>query len=225
MAITVTGTPASARRSAQPSPASPAPTTSDPAHAGRWSMSRRPVVEPVVQPTLAGLAAGDDRPHALPPLLDERRARAAFAVGASMCPSAVSSGRRAGDAEAALARPHPQPHRPAQVVQARRRVRGGRVEQHAPGDELALADHLLVVEVALAARRAARRHGGCGRPPSRAGARRRCVQRVSTPRCSQTASTVTSAISRNVVSLPPGDGEEPADALALAVVEQGRSRG
>jgi hypothetical protein len=57
-------------------------------------------------------------------------------------PQFLQNGRGAEGAEAALARPHAQPHVAAQVVQRDRWVPGGGLLQHGARDQFALADQV-----------------------------------------------------------------------------------
>ena len=120
---------ASASRMAAVRPASPAPTTTT-----SWRLMRHravgqvldvqePLEDPVVQPRLAQLVAVEDRPAALPALLQEiaQRARRLAAVEPV---DAVQDPGRAVDAEAALARAHAQPQLAADVVEVRRGALG-----------------------------------------------------------------------------------------------------
>ena len=163
--------------------------------------------------------AGQNRPHALPPLLHER---AHGGVGAWRRPCA----RRAVRTPAARGMQNPPWHGPiprrtraADVVQVGGRVGGHGIEQHPPGDELALADHLLVVEVALA----------CGQPVADVmglavlGAGQRLGGGAAGGLDAEVlADRVDGHLGHQPEGreLAAGDGEKAADALALAVVEQ-----
>src|SRR3954464_4111964 len=136
----MTRAPPSARRAAALSPASPAPITSasydraappgelTPAGApprARPGSSRREVLhvehaleDPVVQPRLAQLVAVEDRPDALPALLQEVAQRVVGLDRVELL-DAVQDAGRAVDAKAALARPHAKTQRAADVVEVR----------------------------------------------------------------------------------------------------------
>src|SRR5439155_16705078 len=98
--------------------------------------------DPVVEAGLAELVAVEDRLDALPPFLekfDEGRVRGSVI-------EAVEGVKNPGgpvDTETALARSHPKPDRPADVVEAGRAAPSDRRRQLLARDQLALADDLL----------------------------------------------------------------------------------
>ena len=99
--------------------------------------------DPVVEARLAQLVAVEDRPDALPALLQEAAQRCG-GLGAVEAPDAVQDPGGPVDAEAALAGAHAQAHAAPDVVQVGRPAPAHGLLQTAAADQLALADQLLV---------------------------------------------------------------------------------
>ena len=141
-AVTSTRLPSSASRSAAVRPATPAPITivsyvtsaSAGRRAGPGRSSRR------AGPAAPGRRRGSDgRPSSVPP--ETRPARRSQPGDRAARPRGGSRSR--GSAEAALAGAHPEPHRPADVVQIRGAAPAHRLLQSLASDQLALADDLV----------------------------------------------------------------------------------
>src|ERR671935_973539 len=109
-----------------------------------------PLEDPVVEPRLAHLIAVEDRPHALPALLQEPEQRAVGLLGGQPVEAVEDPGRPV-DAEAALARPHAEAQHTADVVEVARLAPAHRLLELAARNQLALADELVVAQVLLLA--------------------------------------------------------------------------
>ena len=174
--------------------------------------------DPVVQPRLAQLVAVEDRPRALPALLQEVQQRAVGLLAGHPV-QAVQDPGRAVDAEAALARAHAQAQLAADVVEVVRAAAAHGLLEPAARDHLALADELVLAQpfllagqpvaelVGLAVLGAGQRLGG-----GRAGARL----------AELAADRVDRVLGHEPVGreLAAGHRHEALDAVALRVVEQ-----
>src|SRR5437763_2153248 len=109
--------------------------------------------DPVVEARLAKLVAVENRPDALPALLEEVE-QCAVGVFSADAVEPVHDACGAVHTEAALTGPHPQPQEAPDVVQVGGGAPAYRVLERRARDHLALADELLVDEPRLLARQA-----------------------------------------------------------------------
>src|SRR5205807_1160192 len=99
--------------------------------------------DPIIEPRLAQLSAVQDGPGTLPALLQEVEQGMIGLLDAETVEPVQDAGR-AVHAEPALARPHPEPHQSANVIEIGRRAAAHRVLELRARDHLALADQLLL---------------------------------------------------------------------------------
>src|SRR5215210_4873575 len=138
-----------ARARRRPAPPSPGSRSSR----GQVLHVEQPLEDPVVEPRLAELVAVEDRPDALPALLEEVAQRRVRLEGVDLLDAVEDAGGPV-DAEPALARAHAEAQAAADVVEVRRLAPAHGLLQARARDELALADELVVEQVALLGRQA-----------------------------------------------------------------------
>src|SRR5579871_5965907 len=115
--------------------------------------------DPLVEPGLPQLVAVQDRPRSLPSLLEEIEQRIVGLLGAEPVEPMQDPGR-AVNAEAALAWPHGQAEQAPDVVEVGGGATLDRLFELPAGDQLALADQLVVGEVLLLALESLAEHVG-----------------------------------------------------------------
>ena len=237
LASTSTRAPDSASRTAALSPARPVPTTIDVvarldvrtgSSAATGSGDRaglevvdveQPLEDPVVEPGLAQLVAVEDRPHALPALLEEaaQRSRGPLTVEAA---DGVQDPGRAVDAEPALARAHPEPQAAPDVVEVERPAPAHRLLEPARARRARTRRSAARPGASPRAAADASRGGNGGRPRCPAGAPCRAARPLHVElRAHRVHDVLGHQPQRR--GLAAGDGEKAAHAVAREVVERG----
>src|SRR5438034_10275465 len=104
--------------------------------------------DPLIEPGLTKLVAVEDRPLSLPALgyVIDHGAVCLHGVDAVV---AVEDPGRPVDAESTLTRAHADPDLAPDVVEVRRATTADRVLERSPGNQLALADHLVLEQLPL----------------------------------------------------------------------------
>src|SRR3954453_10934904 len=179
---------------------------------------QQPLEDPLVEARLAQLVAVEDRPDALPPLLEEPKQRG-VRLGAIELLHAVQDPGGAVDAEASLAGAHSQAQAAADVVEAVGPPPAHRLLEAAAADELAFADQLLVEQPLLGSMQAGAELVGL----ALIRIRQRLIGRPAGPRLPE---LVAHGVYRLLGHEPErrqlaaGDREKATDPVSLGVIEQ-----
>src|SRR5215212_485570 len=180
--------------------------------------ARAPRGDPLVESRLAQLIAVEDRPDALPPLLQEPKQRG-VRLGSIELLHPVQDPGGPIDAEPALARSHPEAEAAADVVEAGGRPFAHRVLEAASTDELAFADQLLVQQALLGPVQAGAELVGL----ARLGIGQRLLGRAAGARLSELGAHGVDRLlghEPECRELAAGDREKASDAVSLGVINQ-----
>src|SRR5690242_874303 len=117
---------------------------------GSWQVPdvEHALQEPLVESGLAELIAVKNRPDALPALADIVEQSLIRLPGLHSV-QAVQDAGGAVDAEASLAGTHPEAEQAPEVVEVRRASPADRIFERSAGDQLALADELVIEQMLL----------------------------------------------------------------------------